>query len=154
VRRMVSSKASFSPEDESGFVGFWLEGWGFVSFVPESKDCELVPVASPKIAFSRSSGLTPCFSMALVNSSKSLPILEMSSAEVLDTLGSGFRFPRTEDISDARRAMKSSSDSAGWGANGGGGTVEVFPEDEGLPGPDAEGVGCCGSTLACGLDRS
>lgn len=75
--------------------------------------CSGVPLAvSPRRVLRRSSGLMPCFSMALVNSSSSLPILDMSSFEAVDALGSKLRLPKTEDISEARRAMKSSSDSA------------------------------------------
>jgi hypothetical protein len=68
----------------------------------------------------------------------------MLSADAFEALGSGFKFPRAEDISDARRAMKSSSDSAGWGAVVGMAAVGVLLDEEGLPGPDAGGVGCLG----------
>jgi hypothetical protein len=120
VRRMVESKDSFS----MGFLlGGGVEGWGLVSVGSTPAPamalaiCSSSPAVSFKMALSRSSGLTPCFSMFLVKSSNSLPMADMSSAdaeaEAFGAVGSGFRFPRTDDISAARRAMKSSSDSAG-----------------------------------------
>lgn len=107
VRRMVESKDSFS--EESGLVGIRVGGGDFGCVVEVFGNISAaLSAVSPKMALRRSAGLTPCFSMALVNSSSSLP---MSSADALVALGSGFKFPRTEDISDARRAMKSPSES-------------------------------------------
>lgn len=68
---------------------------------------------SPRIALSRSSGFTSCFSMVLVNSSSSAPIFETSRSGSFEAVRSVLRFPRTEDISAVNRAMKSFSDSAG-----------------------------------------
>ena len=148
VRRMVESKDSFSPEEDECFEGLCTKGSDFKSVGTALVGAGSVPRSSPRTALSRSSGFRPCFSMFLVNASTSLPILDMSSADAVDTLGSGFRFPSAEDISDARRAMKASSDSAESGFMREGAAIGVFPDDEGLPGPDEEGVGCCDWTLS------